>query len=85
VPFGSLQFTITEVESVLLDLDDAKGPGPDGVPSLVVLKSFVCAFAVPSYLLFISVFLDAWKLSFVPPFFKSGRRNDVVNYRYGIL
>jgi hypothetical protein len=29
--FGSFQFTITELESSLLDLDDGKGPGLDGV------------------------------------------------------
>jgi hypothetical protein len=41
VPFGSFQFTITEVESALLDLDD-----PNSVPPFV-LKSCACAFDVP--------------------------------------
>jgi hypothetical protein len=27
LPFSSFQFTITEVESVLLDLNDGNGPG----------------------------------------------------------
>jgi hypothetical protein len=69
------------MESTLLDLDDGKGLGPDGVPPLV-LKSCVCDFAVIfNRFLNTFVFPDAWKLSFVTPILKSGRRNDVVHYR----
>jgi hypothetical protein len=31
-PFGALQFTSDEVESVLQDLDVNKDSGPDGIP-----------------------------------------------------
>jgi hypothetical protein len=84
-PFGLLQFTVLEVLNALLDLDTIKGPGPDGVPPLI-LKSCVSAFALPLCLLFnrslaSCVFPDRWKLSFVVPIFKSGKRNDVSNYR----
>jgi hypothetical protein len=48
VPFGSLQFTIANVESGLLDLDDGKGHVPDGVP-LHILKSCASAFDLPLY------------------------------------
>jgi hypothetical protein len=53
-------------------LDSNKGQGP--------------AFALPFCLLFnrslaSCVFSDRWKLSFVTPIFKSGKRNDVSNYR----
>jgi hypothetical protein len=84
-PFGSLQFTVLEVLNALLDLDTNKGPDPDGVPPLI-LKSCASAFALPLCLLFnrslaSCVFPDRWKLSFVTPIFKSGKRNDVSNYR----
>jgi hypothetical protein len=84
-PFGSLQFTVLEVLNVLLDLDSNKGLGPGGVPPLI-LKNCASAFALPLCLLFnrslaSCVFPDRWKLSFVTSIFKSGKRNDVSNYR----
>jgi hypothetical protein len=54
--------------NALLDLDSSKGPGPDGAP--LFNRSLAS-----------SVFRDRWKLSFVTPIFKSGKRNDVSNYR----
>jgi hypothetical protein len=45
VPFSFFQFTITEIKSVWLDLDDDKTSDPDGVP-LLVLKNCASAFAV---------------------------------------
>jgi hypothetical protein len=84
-PFGSLQFTVLEVENTLLELDDTKGPGPDGVPPLI-LKNFASGFALPLCMLFnrslaTCIFPDRWKISFVTPIFKSGRRNDISNCR----
>jgi hypothetical protein len=49
-PFSALQFTSDEVESVLQDLDVNKGPGPDGIP-LIILKNCAAAFAKPLSLL----------------------------------
>jgi hypothetical protein len=43
-PFVALQFTVDEVQSVLLDLDVSKVAGPDGIPSLI-LKNCSSAFA----------------------------------------
>jgi hypothetical protein len=51
VPFDTLKFTITEVESALFDLDDGKGPRDDGVPPFV-LKNYACAYAVPLLMIF---------------------------------
>jgi Reverse transcriptase (RNA-dependent DNA polymerase)/Endonuclease-reverse transcriptase len=84
-PFGALQFTVDEVLSVLQDLDVNKGAGPDGIPPLI-LKNCASAFAVPLSLLFnrslsTCVFPDRWKLSYVTPIFKKGRRNNVEDYR----
>jgi hypothetical protein len=31
-PFGALQFTVDEVQSVLLELDVSKGAGSDAIP-----------------------------------------------------
>jgi hypothetical protein len=47
-PFGSLQFTVSEVLNALLDLDSNKGSGPDGVPPLILKNCalhchFVCS------------------------------------------
>jgi hypothetical protein len=59
------------VENDLLDLDDGKGPGPDGVLSLV-LKSFTCAFTSLLSMTFnrslvTYILPDVWRYSFVTP------------------
>jgi hypothetical protein len=50
-PFGSLQFTVNEVQSVLLELDVSKSARLDGIPPLI-LKNCASAFARPLSLLF---------------------------------
>jgi hypothetical protein len=62
--------------NALLDLDSNKDPDP----------ACGSAFALPLCLLFTRsllpcVFPDMWKLPFVTPIFKSGKRKDVWNYR----
>jgi hypothetical protein len=47
-PFGVLQFTADEVQSVLLELDVSKGAGPDGIPPLI-LKNCFCASTFSSF------------------------------------
>jgi hypothetical protein len=54
-PFGVLQFTSDEVESVLQDLDVNKGSGPNGIPP-IILKNCASAFARPLSLLVKQVF-----------------------------
>jgi hypothetical protein len=58
----------------------SKGAGPDGIPPLI-LKNCASAFARPLSLLFnrslsTFVFAEIWKLSYVAPIFKKGRRNN---------
>jgi hypothetical protein len=84
-PPGSIQFTVGEVEEALLDLDVNKGPGPDRIPPSI-LKKCASSFSLPLCLIFnrslaTCVFPEKWKLSFVTPIFKNGKRNDVSNYR----
>jgi hypothetical protein len=50
-PFGALQFTIDEEESVFQELDVSKGVGLDGIPPLI-LKNCASPFASPLSLLF---------------------------------
>jgi hypothetical protein len=49
--FGDLQFTVDEVQNVLLELDVSKGAGPDGIPPLI-MKNCASAFARPLFLFF---------------------------------
>jgi hypothetical protein len=86
-PFGALQFTVDEVQSVSLELDVSKGASLDGIPPLI-LKNCASAFA-HSFSLFFNrslstcVFSDRWKLSYLTPIFKKGRRNNVEDFRGG--
>jgi hypothetical protein len=64
----------------LQDLDVNKGSGSDGIPP-IILKNCASAFAKPLSLLFnrsmaTSVFPNRWKVSYVTPIFKKGRRNS---------
>jgi hypothetical protein len=77
-----VQFTVDEVQSVLLELDVSKGAGPNGIPPFI-LKNCASAFArlfPPLFNRSLStcVFL---KLSVSRTIFKKGRRNNVGYYR----
>lgn len=66
-------------------MDASKGPGPDGIPP-VFLKNLAVELTAPLFWLFnMSLtsgnFSKLWKISYLVPFFKSGRKSDVSNYR----
>jgi hypothetical protein len=74
-PFGSFQFTVSEVENALLKLDSGKGLGPDGVPPLI-LNNCASGFALLFCMLFnrslaTCIFPERCKLSVVTPIFKN--------------
>jgi hypothetical protein len=82
---SALQITVDEVQSVLLELDVSKDAGPDGRPPLI-LKNSASVFSGPlSFLFFLSLskcyFPGKWKLFYVTPIFKKGKRNNVEDYR----
>jgi hypothetical protein len=52
-PFGSLQFTLDEVESVLWNLDVNKGSSPDGIPP-IILKNCVHLLSHNHYLFYLT-------------------------------
>lgn len=77
--------SISDIYTKLSSLDISKGPGPDGIPP-ILLKS--CSFNLSRPLFYIfnlslssGNFPHFWKLSFITPIFKSGDRSSVVNYR----
>ena len=76
---------ISAIYTKLSSLDINKGPGPDGIPP-ILLKS--CSFNLSRPLFHIfnlslhsGIFPDFWKVSFITPIFKSGLRSEVANYR----
>jgi hypothetical protein len=74
-------YIVDEVQSVMLELDVRKGVGFNGILFLI-LKNCASAFACPLSLLFnrfllTRVFPGSWKLSYVIPTFKRGRRNNI--------
>lgn len=73
------------VFDIISNLDINKGPGPDGIPP-VVLKNCSHSLALPLFYLFsLSLatgnFPDVWKRAYVTPIFKSGNKSDPSNYR----
>lgn len=82
---STLHFTDKDVFEALTSLNPSKGAGPDGV-SPGILKSCAAALTSPLGFLFnesmrCGYFPRFWRLSMVAPIFKSGRRDDVLNYR----
>jgi hypothetical protein len=70
-PFGSLWFTVSEVDNALLDSSKAPGSGNHCFLNIVLLDLH-CLFICFSTSLATCIFPDRWQLSFVTPIFKSG-------------
>lgn len=76
-------------ESILLTemktMKSSNSPGPDGIPS-IVLKNCSDAMMIPLHMLFNKslveeTFPDIWKLTYLWPRYKTGKRSMVENYR----
>lgn len=80
-----IQFSFSEVLNGLESLKIEKGAGPDGITPFILTK---CAYSICQPLLHLfnlslstASFPEVWKLSFVRPIFKAGRRSDITCYR----
>lgn len=81
----TILFTVPEVLAVIKQLKSKKSSGPDGIPGYVV-KGCSEVLAEPLCYLFnlslsCCVFPQKWKEAKVVPIFKSGKKENVENYR----
>jgi hypothetical protein len=85
LPFDGLQFTVDEVQSILLFPDVSKVEGPDGIPP-IILKNCASNFARPLSLLYLTdlyrhvFFLTGVNFPTYHEILKKGRRNNVEDY-----
>lgn len=75
----------SDVLNIISSLNESVSSGPDGLPP-IFLKKCASGIVKPLTQLFnwsltSGVFPEKWKLSFLKPIFKAGRRNDIRNYR----
>ena len=85
VSLSSVSVSLADVFEGLRALDTNKGPGPDGVPPML-LRSCCCTLAPPLHVLFmrslqLGVVPGDWKSSSITPVFKAGDGASVRNYR----
>jgi Reverse transcriptase (RNA-dependent DNA polymerase)/Endonuclease-reverse transcriptase len=83
--FSTLNFTMNDIETAIDGLDGSKGPGDDGIPPNFI-KHCVNGLKTPLLHIFNlslskGIFPNKWKKSFLIPIFKSGKRDEVGNYR----
>lgn len=82
---NGVNISIEIICDILANLDINKGPGPDGIPPLL-LKECRLTLSTPLYMLFSKsltsgIFPDKWKQAYVSPIFKSGNKSNPANYR----
>ena len=80
-----IDITENMVKKALESLDESKGAGPDGIPS-IVLKRCAAELAPPLFILFKRSLAEGqlpvdWKLARVVPIYKGGARSKPENYR----
>lgn len=85
VPMSNCLIKESEVLDALKSLDVGKGPGPDGLPP-ILLQNCAETLHKPLHKIFLlslhtGCFPTRWKLAFLTPIHKSGSLNDVRNYR----
>lgn len=81
---ASITLSLEDVLRELKCLDITKGPGPDGIPGLILRKCAEGLAAPSTYLFNLSLkprtFPEILKQSFITPIFKSGSKTSVTNY-----
>ncbi len=82
---SSVDFSVREIEKIMLGLDHKKACGPDGISPLILKQ---CAHELaPSLSVMFNLSMSKsrvpsqWKDAHVVPIFKKGKRNTVDNYR----
>ena len=85
VHLNHLNLSLAEIYNGLLHTRETGGRGPDDVPN-VFLKRCRCALAKPLFIIFnkslaLGSFPSFWKVSRVTPIFKSGEKDNALNYR----
>lgn len=77
--------SVSEVYYGLRSLKYSLNPGPDGIPSALLIGCCDSLCGIVHYLFNLSLnssmFPNIWKSSFIYPLFKSGNKNNVQNYR----
>lgn len=79
------ELSLDEIKEAIKGIDGSKGPGPDGIPPLII-KNLTDELTEPLFRLFnLSLstrkFPSEWKKSFLVPIFKSGKKSSIENYR----
>lgn len=82
---GSIALSEESILTAILSLNTKKGSGPD-IISPFLLVNCAQTILMPIHYLFnlslsVGAFPDRWKLSYITPIFKSGKRSHVINYR----
>lgn len=85
IDLGFIQIEEDDVIEAIASLNSSRKLDVDGL-SVFLLKKLAYSISLPLKLIFneslrSGVFIDSWKISFVTPVFKSGRKSDIVNYR----
>ena len=85
ISIGNLEFSTNDILAAIRKLKPSKTPGPDGIPSIALIKcaDFLCS---PLRLIFNlslsqAVFPERWKKSVMFPVHKKGDKRNVSNYR----
>ena len=83
--FKDIQITESDISESIRKMSSNAGPGPDGIPS-VLLKKCVGSLSLPLSLLWrkslsTGKIPDQFKVGLIIPVFKSGPRNKANNYR----
>ena len=85
VNLSHCSISLSAIYEKLSTLDINKGPGPDGIPPLLIRQcSFILArplFSIFNLSLNSGIFPAFWKTSFITPILKSGDSSQVTNYR----